>query len=178
MKMQFGVEDERNLAPALEAEDALASWWADLTAHGVLKAELEAATRRQTELMEMIRVFRRDQPCRAPRSSIARALSSQGLTAKAEDAQVEAEVPVPAAKLELEELDRQVDGLRHDLRSLETTILTRDPQTVAETGAILRLLSGMLTAGVRIDEDYLADILETAAEPCGGTLELSAQSAH
>ena len=179
MTMQFLLDDEQNSYPVLDADEAQSNWWADLTVHACLKSELEAASRRQTELMELIRKTRRAQPCRAPASSVARAISAQGIVPPSAVEQAQSEdMTVPAAKAELQELDSQVNALRMDLRNLETTILTRDPQSMAETGAILRLLSGMLTSGVRIDEDYLADILETASEPCGYLTSLHLQAAH
>lgn len=179
MKMQFGIDDEHNISPVFDAETAQSNWWADLTAHSCLKSELETASRRQTELMEFIRTATHNQPCRAPASSVARAISGQGiLQLTAAERAHDDDRAFLAAKIELEELDRHVEALRDDLRCLETIILTRDPQNVAETGAILRLLSGMLMSGVRIDEDYLADILDTAAEPCGNQPDLQIQAAH
>lgn len=165
MALQFGVNEKDKQTLALAVEASPVSWWRDLAAHGQLKAELDGAFRRQIHLMEIIRTGADVQPCKAAIGPVSPSWAPH--TRVGTSASPQRRVSVQAAHEELDALDRQMDDLREQMRGLETTILTRDPETASETAAMLRFVSELLMAGAQLDADYLADVLDTCAEACG-----------
>ncbi len=172
MSALFDIKESHRISPApvvaATGPRVDETWAADMQQHQGFAQRVRELSRRQTTLMEALRL---KETALAPTDVQA---IDDGLYPKLNEGpawarkmardQGKPPVLVLGAAEELAALDVRIKDLRRAMGRLEVDILTKDPVTADESVMMLRFLASLLASGVKIDPDYIGDLLEACAE--------------
>lgn len=130
------------------------NWLRDMAAHTRLMVEFHQISHEQTEVMERLRCARADGHV----TINVRMVDDQMIISEGPDlAQMEHDLAL---------LDHRVAVLHDQMRVLEGRILTFPPQNDEHVAMLLAFLGKVMRLEHRLDDEYLADLMDDYADLC------------